>query len=486
MKKQKQYPGASQQIFISGIFNVLHPGHIRLFRFAAELGGKITIGLLKRTTGQHNILNDEDRLMALQAISLLDEVVLIDSVCEALWEIKPQIVVKGHEFKNRHNVEQEIIANWNGKLLFNSGENQSGSQHYLPNGLKTFFPQYPATYPQYCKRHDITPGNLFQFINDARSLKVAVIGDIIVDEYVDCDSVGLSREDPTIVVKPTEKSLFVGGAAIVAMHAKAFGCEVDFHSISGDDSNGKWVQEKLSEYGVNNHIITDDSRPTTTKRRYRSHQKTLLRVNDYRSHSLEQSLAEDFIQEFHKKAGSYDIVIFSDFNYGLLNRDNVEKLQGIAKANAIFMAADSQTSSQRGDLSKFSDLHLVTPTEIEARLATDIMDNNVGLAEVIEDVAERLRVENVLITLGPDGALILSAGQQQPPQLDSLSALNKNPVDVSGAGDLTLVCTSLMLNTGANLWQASIVAMIASAIHVSKVGNSPIDLIQLSEFLEQL
>lgn len=474
----------SKTIFISGIFNVLHPGHIRLFRFADELGGKICVGLLKRHDDQSNILNDEDRLMALQSISLLHEVSLIENVEEALCVIKPDIVVKGHEFSQQHNVEKDIISKWGGKLLFNSGESQSGSQHYLPNGLKTFFPQYPDTYLKFCERHQIEPVKLFQFINSAQFLRVAVIGDIIVDEYVDCDAVGLSREDPTIVVKPSSSSSFVGGAAIVAMHAKAFGCEVDFHSVSGDDNNGLWVKRQLSEFGVQSHILTDESRPTTTKRRYRSQQKTLLRVNDYRSHSLESNLKEEFIETFSKSVADYDIVIFSDFNYGLLNKGMVHRLQEIARASNVFMAADSQTSSQRGDLSKFSQLDLVSPTEIEARLATGIMDNNVGLAKVIEDVAEKLNVENVLITLGADGALILSANDKANPKLDSLSALNKNPFDVSGAGDLTLVCVSLMLRAGADLWQSSLVAMLASAIHVSKVGNSPIDLQQLKEFLE--
>ena len=68
--------------------------------------------------------------------------------------------------------------------------------------------------------------------------RVAVIGDIILDEYIDCDPVGLSREDPTIVVTPQDTHMFVGGAAIVAQHTKTLGAQVDFYSVSGVDSSG--------------------------------------------------------------------------------------------------------------------------------------------------------------------------------------------------------------------------------------------------------
>ena len=472
-------------VFISGIFNVLHPGHIRLFKMASELGQKVVVGVFKKSQAGSHILGDDDRIMALKSISLVDEVTLVDDLVQTLEKIKPDIVVKGHEFKHRYNIEQDIVSKWQGKLIFNSGESLSGAVNYIPNGKQYYSPVFTDAFRKFAGRHKVACSNLIQLIGETKSLRVAVVGDIIVDEYVECDPVGLSREDPTIVVKPTNTKQFVGGAAIVALHAKSFGCHVDFFSICGEDEQGAWVKEQVKQHGIGEYLIVDNSRPTTSKRRYRSQNKTLLRVNNFRGHSLEPQLFTQFVELFESQIANYDVVIFSDFSYGLLNGDMVANLMDIARKQNVFVAADSQTSSQRGDLSKFTSLDLVTPTELEARLAVGIMDNDVGLAEIIENVSQRLNVKNVLITLGAEGTLILDATEPKH-HLDSLPALNKNPLDVAGAGDLTLVCSALLLKAGATLWQASFVAMVASAIHVSCLGNTPNDVERLMQSLESL
>ena len=111
-----------------------------------------------------------------------------------------------------------------------------------------------------------------------RSLKICVIGDSIVDEYVQCDPLGMSQEDPTIVVTPIMVNKFLGGAGIVAAHAKGLGAaKVNFISVTGNDEDSNFIAKKLQHYGVDANLVIDDSRPTTLKKRYRVGNKTLLR-----------------------------------------------------------------------------------------------------------------------------------------------------------------------------------------------------------------
>ena len=112
--------------------------------------------------------------------------------------------------------------------------------------------------------------------------------------------------------------------------------------------------------------------------------------------------------------------------------------------------------------------------------------HDVGLAVVIEKLAAKLAADNVIITLGADGALMLDFSDPAKPRLSSLPALNKNPVDVSGAGDLLLVMTSLLKQIGCDLWHASLMGMVASAIHISQVGNKPIDMQKVRQYLDQI
>jgi len=474
------------RVFVSGIFNVLHPGHIRLFKFASELADEVVVGLQMKPETDDSMLDDDERLNALKCVSLVDDILLMQDVESVLQALKPELVLKGSEFKHKNNPEAALLQQWGGKLVFSSGETQFNSEKFIQrNGYKNEA-HFPTAYKQYLARHKIRREPIEHALDKIAQTRVAVIGDIILDEYIDCDPVGLSREDPTIVVTPTDSNLFVGGAAIVAQHTRTLGSQVDFYSVAGVDSSADWLETRMAAHGVNTFIYQDESRPTTVKRRYRTQNKTLLRVNEFRSHSVDHPIQQKLLADFERNIHHYDLVIFSDFSYGLLTAETVNALQNIAKAHGVNMVADSQTSSQRGDLSKFNEVMLVTPTEVEARLAVDIQDNDVGLAVVIEKLAQALHSENVIITLGADGALMLDFSDPKKPRLDSLPALNKNPVDVSGAGDLLLVTTSLLKQIGCDLWHASLMGMVASAIHISQVGNQPVDMHKVQQYLDQL
>ncbi|BDX07766.1 PfkB family carbohydrate kinase [Planctobacterium marinum] len=473
-------------VFISGIFNVLHPGHIRMFRFASELGGRLVIGLLKKENLDANILADAERLESLKAISFIDDVVMLNDLEHTLLTLRPDIVLKGNEFKSGHNIEQSIIQAWGGELVFSSGESTFNSTSILTSGSLQADFDLPSSYFSYIKRHNIQPSFIASALDQLSNLKVAVIGDIILDEYVDCDPVGLSREDPTIVVSPVEKKCFIGGAAIVACHTRSFGAKVDFYSVCGKDKKADWLIKELNDKGVHCNLVNDETRPTTVKKRYRSGNKTLLRVNEFRSHPLNTRAQNALLQAIESQIHEYDLIMFSDFSYGLLSEDTVQKIASLAEQHDVPMVADSQTSSQKGDLNKFRRMRLVTPTELEARQATNVLDSSVGLAQVVEVLINRLQPGNVVMTLAEAGAMVANKNSNQRPQLDSLPALNKNPVDVSGAGDLLLVTTSLLMIAECDVWHAALMGMIASAIHISTVGNEPINAQELRRYLHKM
>ena len=144
-----------------------------------------------------------------------------------------------------------------------------------------------------------------------------------------------------------------------------------------------------------------------------------------------------------------------------------------AKETNIIVAADSQTSSQLGNLAKFKGADLVTPTEIEARL--EMRDEVSGLAVLGENLRNKLELENVLLKMGPDGVLV--HGRDQKNKLirtDQVPALNKKPIDTSGAGDSMLASASLALAAGETLYMAAFIGSVMASIQVSRIGNIPI------------
>ena len=137
------------------------------------------------------------------------------------------------------------------------------------------------------------------------------------------------------------------------------------------------------------------------------------------------------------------------------------------------MTADSQSSSQVGDICRYYDMMLVTPTEHEARLA--IRNRDLGLAAVAQELRKKTGNQNVFITLGGEGLLIDAESLTSKEIVtDLLPAFNFSPKDVAGAGDSLLICASLALASGATGWEAAYLGSIAAACQVGRVGNFPL------------
>jgi rfaE bifunctional protein kinase chain/domain len=227
----------------------------------------------------------------------------------------------------------------------------------------------------------------------------------------------------------------------------------------------------LKKLGVNTTIVTDTSRPTTLKQRYRAAGKTLLRVSDLRQHAISAEIADQVLQAIKDHISTADLLVFSDFNYGCLPQSLVDDIITLGHEANVLMVADSQASSQIADISRFRQMHLITPTEREARLALQDWDS--GLMELVVQLQKSAQADNVVITLGAEGILIY-AQDEISYMMDRLPAMNSTPKDVAGAGDSFLITSSMALRAKATMWQAAYLGALAAACQVSRVGNTPL------------
>jgi rfaE bifunctional protein kinase chain/domain len=363
-------------------------------------------------------------------------------------------------------------------LIFGSGEVLFSSLDLL---RREFFEtdystiRKPTEFPE---RHGFDFNGLVKLMGSFSGLRVVVIGDLVVDEYIDCDPLGMSREDPTLVVTPIRQDRFVGGAGVVAAHTAGLGAEVSYFGAVGRDETATYAAEQLARTQVKAKFVVDESRPTTLKQRYRAQDKTLLRVSHLRQRSISTELAELLCQEVEAVLDSTDLVIFSDFNYGCLPQPLVDRLVEHCASRGVGMTADSQSSSQVGDVTRFKGMGLITPTEREARIA--LRDNSSGLVVLAQALRRQAQAEQVFIKLGAEGMLIYGREEGSKDDMtDQLPAFNLVPKDVAGAGDSLLACSSLTLAVGGSIWQSAYLGSLAAACQISRLGNAPLSAGQL-------
>ena len=471
-------------VFVSGTFNVLHPGHLRLLKFARESGEKLVVGVLSdRIAGVAAHVPQELRLDSVKMNGLVDDAFIIeDSVIDVILKLKPALVVKGKEHRTHENSEQKAVDSYGGKLLFSSGDVVFSSLDLIRREMGIQEPKAISLPIDFMLRRGVTNSSLLSLLAKMEKVKVVVVGDTIADEYISCDPLGMSEEDPTIVVTPISTKTFIGGAAIVAAHASSLGAQVQFFSVVGDDKTADFCREELTKFGVKHDLLVDDSRPTTLKQRFRSHAKTLLRVSHLAQRSIDESLQRDLIIKVTKACEDSDLLIFSDFNYGCLPQAVVDQIIAVAVKNKIKIVADSQSSSQIGDISRFKNTDLLTPTEREARLA--LRNTEDGLVVIAEMICEATNGKAAILKLGEQGILIRFRNTDGW-ETDQIPALNSAPQDVAGAGDCMLVASSLALTVGANLWEAGLLGSLAAAIQVGRVGNTPITQAELLHELSE-
>ena len=459
-------------VFVSGNFNVVHPGHARLLQFAADCGDVLVVGINPDSTDGVTVPASA-RLEGVRAIGVVDHAVLLHEKPESfVARLKPHVVVKGKEFEDQANPEKEVVNAYGGQLLFGSGEMRFSSLDLLQRELRETNYSAIEKPVDYARRHGFQAAELIELVRKFSGMRVLVIGDLIVDEYITCDALGMSQEDPTIVVTPIREDRFVGGAGIVAAHACGLGAQASYFGVVGADWTAQFARSTLEGFKVDARFFVDASRPTTLKTRYRADGKTLLRVSQLRQHAIGRELADRLCGEVLAAAAKCDLLIFADFNYGCLPQPVVERIAAACTERGIPMVADSQASSQIGDVSRFRGMRLLAPTEYEARLAT--RDFSSGLAVLAHQLQAKAGPEHLFVTLGAEGLLVLTHGADRRTATDQLPAFNRAPKDVAGAGDSLLTCSSMSLVAGADIWRSAYLGSVAAACQVGRLGNFPL------------
>ena len=128
----------SKKIFISGNFNIIHPGHLRILKFAKDHGKKLIVGVeCDKLAGSAVKISQELRLESIQSLEYVDEAFIInESIEKEILKHKPDIVVKGKEHEFKFNVEEKVVKKYGGKLLFSSGESNLTSFDFINDEIK--------------------------------------------------------------------------------------------------------------------------------------------------------------------------------------------------------------------------------------------------------------------------------------------------------------------------------------------------------------
>jgi len=312
---------------------------------------------------------------------------------------------------------------------------------------------------------------LLQSLPKLAGRRILVVGDIFLDEYISGRATRLSREAPIPVLEFTGRRYLPGGAANPANNIVALGSQAQQVGVIGRDEAGRTLLAKLREAGIGTEgVVTDPSRPTTTKTRIIAQgslrfPQQLARIDRLDRRPLDGGVERQVIARLAALAPQADAILVSDYRTGLVTPAVVEACLELAKEHHKLITVDSQ-----GGLHKFKGFHLIKCNHHEAGAVLGRpLRSEEDFKGALERFLEELSARAILVTRGPEGMSLLGRGQPYA----HIPAANVSEVfDVTGAGDTVIAVATLALAAGLDLLSAAHLANYAAGLVVRRLGNA--------------
>jgi len=307
---------------------------------------------------------------------------------------------------------------------------------------------------------------------------IAVIGDLMIDEYIWGACERISPEAPVQVVSVKRESAVLGGAGNVLSNLVSLDAQVSLYSVIGDDSNASLLQELITKLKlIHTTLITESHRVTTKKSRVIASGQQVLRFDDETTDAIALGSQIKVFEALQKNLSSYDAILLSDYGKGVLTPNLCADIISHANALNIPVLVDPKGL----DYSKYKGATLLTPNKKEASLAShiDIKDAH-SLSQALHFFKDSLDLKYALITLSEDGIGLLDSSVKNIP------TVAREVFDVTGAGDTVLASLGVALASGMNIVSACEFANKAAAVVVAKVGSATATLNEVEEYEHSL
>ncbi|MCK9432889.1 MAG: D-glycero-beta-D-manno-heptose-7-phosphate kinase [Candidatus Omnitrophica bacterium] len=324
--------------------------------------------------------------------------------------------------------------------------------------------------------------NLKKIISEFDKVRILVVGDLILDQYIWGDVDRISPEAPVPVVWANKRNYVPGGAANVANNITALGARASLCGVLGDrkDPATKKFQAEAEKLGINTKgVFFEEGRKTTLKTRIIAGHQQVVRVDWEDVHNISQNVKKKFFKYFGDNIKNFDAVIVEDYGKGLLDRELTADIIKNANAHGKIVTIDPKENN----FDCYKHATCITPNRKEAQNAIRylkmkdrgnsfriykeslLMDKDIIRAG--EEILGHLQLESLLITLGENGMWLFEKGKNK-----RIPTVAQKVFDVSGAGDTVISVFTMALSLGASKMEAAYIANFAAGIVVGKLGTA--------------
>lgn len=464
-----------------GVFDLLHYGHILHFEEAKKKCDILVVSVtsdrfVKKGPGRP-YYNLHTRMQSLKAIKYIDYVIESDhpTAEKNLKELRPNIFFKGPDYKNTKTditknilTENKLAKKIGSKIYLTTAKTFSSSNiinkfsKNLSNEQKIFIKKI---------KKETSFEDIKTFIENFKKLKVLVIGEIIIDQYIFSDTIGKSGKEPYLVMRPNKTEQYAGGSLAVARNLSNFCKEIKILSYVGKDflSYKQSLKSSINK-NVKFDLILKKNSPSIVKKRILDNYTNakILGIYDYNDEFLSSNEEKILLNKLKKNEKNYDLIINIDYGHGLLSPKIVNYLNQSKK----FVALNAQVnSSNRGyhGLFKYKNPNLTIINELELRY--ELRNKSEKIEMLLDQLSKKIKSKLTVVTRGKYGSTL-----KKNNLFFSCPGFADKIVDKVGAGDTMLALISLCLYKKSSENVALLISSLAASQSVSSYNNSfPVD-----------
>ncbi len=476
-KKIKFLKNKSKKIVLChGVFDLLHPGHLKHFKTAKKYGNILIISITADRyvfKGPNRpAFNEKLRLESLSSLECVDYVTLSNSptATNVIRTIKPNFYCKGPDYKNyKKDVTGEIlnevkeVKKYGGKIVYTEDEVFSSSnlinKHVSgSNKIKNFISKIKNNYSFDKIKYEI---------NSFSKSKILVIGETIIDRYVYSEALGKSGKEPILILRDLGLENFIGGAAAISRHISNFNKKTTLFSMIGEKKEHFKILNKALSNKVKMIYLQKKNSPTIEKTRFidqisKNKVIGIDRLNDELLNTTQEKKMNNQLKKIIKK---FDLVIVSDYGHGFISK----KSANIICKNSKFLALNAQVNAANTgyhSMRNYKNVNCVIINERELR--HELRDKNSSVESLQKELAYKQNIKFLIVTKGSQGSVLFSKNNNK---YIYAPAFSDKVVDKIGAGDTMLSIIALCLNKKLNLNLSMLIASLAAGESVKNIGN---------------
>ena len=310
---------------------------------------------------------------------------------------------------------------------------------------------------------------LLELENSFKNFNVAIIGDMMLDGYLWGDVKRISPEAPVPIVEIDNEFFRFGGAANVALNISELGANAIPFGLLGNDDNASIFKDLVSKANMSaDFLITDASRPTTTKTRVISADQQIVRIDKESKEKISDELEQTLFTSLKSNINNIDAIILEDYNKGVLSKTLISEIIELANKENKIISVDPKFEN-------FFNYKNVTVFKPNLKETEDSFGIKISSKNDIEKIGfklfEKLNSKYILLTLGADGMAIFENGKP----MEIIPTKARKVLDVSGAGDTVISTLTISLLAGATISEATHLANYAGGLVCEEAGVVPIE-----------